>query len=181
MLFNSYAFMFVFLPASLVLYLVLAHLAQRAPGWIARRAATAFLAAASLFFYGWWNPRYLLLLVASILFNYAIGTAIARRPRQAQARRLLLIFGIAGDLALLGYFKYADFLLGSLGTLFDRPMASLGILLPIGISFFTFTQIAYLVDTARERGTRNTTSRATSSSSRSSRTSSPGRSSTTRR
>jgi alginate O-acetyltransferase complex protein AlgI len=156
MLFNSYAFMFVFLPVSLVLYFALGHLARRAhavaPGWVARRAATAFLAAASLFFYGWWNPRYLVLLVASILFNYAIGTAIARAPREARSRRVLLILGIAGDLALLGYFKYADFLLGSIAGLLDRPMSPLGILLPIGISFFTFTQIAFLVDTARGEG-----------------------------
>jgi alginate O-acetyltransferase complex protein AlgI len=142
MLFNSYAFMFVFLPASLVLYYAL--------GRVARGAATAFLAAASLFFYGWWDPRYLLLLVASILFNYAVGTAIARRPREAGGRRLLLILGIAGDLALLGYFKYADLVLGSLGALLGQSVTPLGILLPIGISFFTFTQIAFLVDTARD-------------------------------
>lgn len=142
MLFNSYAFMFVFLPVSLVLYYAL--------GRIARGSATAFLAAASLFFYGWWNPAYLALLAVSILFNYAIGTAIACLPRAARSRHFLLLFGVAGDLALLGYFKYADFLLGTAGALLDRPVTPLGIILPIGISFFTFTQIAYLVDTSRE-------------------------------
>jgi alginate O-acetyltransferase complex protein AlgI len=139
MLFNSYVFIFVFLPATLVLYTGLARYQQR---W-----TTLSLALASLFFYGWWNPAYLWLLGLSIVFNYAIGRAIARDD--GTQRRVLLILGIAGDLLVLGYFKYFDFLLGTIDAVLGLPMPSSAIVLPIGISFFTFTQIAFLVDTAR--------------------------------
>jgi D-alanyl-lipoteichoic acid acyltransferase DltB (MBOAT superfamily) len=144
MLFNSYAFMFFFLPATLALYFAL--------GRLERHAATAFLAAASLFFYGWWNPRYLVLLGLSILFNFAVGRAIARSPSTGLARRHLLIVGIIVNLGVLFWFKYADFVLGTFGSLLGGNIPVLGIVLPIGISFFTFTQIAFLVDTARGGG-----------------------------
>jgi D-alanyl-lipoteichoic acid acyltransferase DltB (MBOAT superfamily) len=139
MLFNSYPFIFVFLPATLIVYFSL--------GRIAPRAATGFLAAASLFFYGWWNPAYLWLLCLSIAFNYGVGLAIARSDGARRSRLLLL--GIAGDLLVLFYFKYFNFLLGTLAGLLALPAPSNEIVLPIGISFFTFTQIAFLVDTAR--------------------------------
>ncbi len=139
MLFNSYVFIFVFLPVTLVLYTALGRVAQR---W-----ATLALALASLFFYGWWNPAYLWLLGLSILFNYGIGRAIA--GSNGGRRSLLLVLGIAGDLLVLFYFKYFDFLVGTLAALAGLPAPSSAIVLPIGISFFTFTQIAFLVDTAR--------------------------------
>ena len=142
MLFNSYAFMFAFLPATLAVYYALG---RRSGG-----AAMAFLAAASLFFYGWWNPAYLGLLGGSIAFNFVIGRAILARTLGDPARRRLLVIGVAGDLALLAWFKYADFALATLSAVTGREMPHLGIVLPIGISFFTFTQIAFLVDTARE-------------------------------
>ncbi len=139
MLFNSYVFIFVFLPLSLLVYVALAR--------FDRRWATASLAAASLFFYGWWNPAYLWLLCLSILFNYLVGRAIAG---SAGARRQrLLVIGIAGDLLVLFYFKYFHFLAGTLAGLVGLPEPSGAIVLPIGISFFTFTQIAFLVDMAR--------------------------------
>jgi alginate O-acetyltransferase complex protein AlgI len=139
MLFNSYLFIFVFLPATLIGY---SGLRRLAPG-----AATGFLAAASLFFYGWWNPAYLWLLCLSIAFNYAIGLAIAKSDGVRRAR--LLFLGIACDLLVLFYFKYFNFLLGTLAAILALPAPSGEIVLPIGISFFTFTQIAFLVDTAR--------------------------------
>jgi D-alanyl-lipoteichoic acid acyltransferase DltB (MBOAT superfamily) len=139
MLFNSYLFIFVFLPATLIVYASL--------GRLAPRAATGFLAAASLFFYGWWNPAYLWLLCLSIAFNYGVGLAIARSDGVQRSR--LLILGIAGDLLVLFYFKYFNFLLGTLAGILALPAPSSEIVLPIGISFFTFTQIAFLVDTAR--------------------------------
>src|SRR6266851_5381348 len=142
MLFNSHLFIFVFLPLSLALYFAVAR--------IDRRWATLALAAASLVFYGWWNPAYLWLLCLSILFNFAVGRAIAEAG--FGRRRRLLILGIAGDLVVLGYFKYANFLLGTLGGLLGLAAPSTEIVLPIGISFFTFTQIAFLVDTARDGG-----------------------------
>src|SRR5438105_8323200 len=119
MLFNSYAFMFLFLPVTLALYYAL--------GRMAAGAAMAFLAVASLFFYGWWNPAYLGLLGGSILFNFAVGSAIARAAPGSGARRLLLRVGIVGDLALLGWFKYADFALGTLGAALGRDLPVLGL------------------------------------------------------
>src|SRR5258707_4149199 len=143
MLFNSYLFIFVFLPATLIVYVGL--------GRLAPRGATGFLAAASLFFYGWWNPAYLWLLCLSIAFNYGIGLAIVRSDGVRRTR--LLFVGIAGDLLVLFYFKYFNFLLGTLAGMLALPAPGSEIVLPIGISFFTFTQIAFLVDTARgERG-----------------------------
>ena len=139
MLFNSYLFIFVFLPVALGLHVALAR--------IDRRLATASLALASLFFYGWWNPTYLWLLCLSILFNYGIGRAIAASDGTRRGR--LLMAGIAGDLAVLGYFKYFNFLVGTLAGAVGLPAPDDSIVLPIGISFFTFTQIAFLVDTAR--------------------------------
>ena len=140
MLFNSYPFMFLFLPITLAGFFGLARLD--------RRLAAAWLVLASLFFYGWWNPRYLALLGGSIVFNHLMGLSIAR-ALNAQARRRLLIVGIVGDLSLLAYYKYADFLLSSIGILAHRDLGRIGVVLPLGISFFTFTQIAFLVDVSR--------------------------------
>jgi alginate O-acetyltransferase complex protein AlgI len=145
MLFNSDLFIFIFLPLSLALYFALARFGQR---W-----AILSLALASLFFYGWWNPAYLWLLCLSIAFNYAIARAIAAAPVGGASRRHLLTIGVAGDLLVLGYFKYFNFLLGTLAGLAGLPGPGAAIVLPIGISFFTFTQIAFLVDTARGAGT----------------------------
>ncbi|MCC6610806.1 MAG: MBOAT family protein [Burkholderiales bacterium] len=140
MLFNSYPFIFLFLPVTLVVFFQL--------GRVNHKLAAAWLAAASLFFYGWWNPVYLALLIASILFNYAMGLAIVRADAAGEARRkkLLLVLAVGGDLATLGYFKYANFFLDSMNAALGTS-ASLGtIVLPLGISFFTFTQIAFLAD-----------------------------------
>ncbi len=147
MLFNSYAFICLFLPVSLVVYFFLSHRRQT-------QAARVWLVCASLFFYDWWNPIYLPLILGSIMFNYAIGTIIGRLPqgncRAARRRKYMLILGIAGNLALLGYFKYTDFLLANLNLAFGSQFTLLHIVLPLGISFFTFTQIAYLVDVHRQ-------------------------------
>jgi alginate O-acetyltransferase complex protein AlgI len=143
MLFNSYAFLLGFLPATLLLYF-----------WIGRwspRWATALLAAASLAFYGWWDPRYLALLCGSMVFNFWSGSMLLRLSRRADAHRgpsLLLVLSVAANLALLGGFKYADFFLASTNALTGQSMPLLHIVLPLGISFFTFTQIAFLVDAA---------------------------------
>ena len=142
MLFNSFEFLFLFLPVLLVVFFSV--------GRYSHRLGAVWLTTGSLFFYAWWNPLYIGLLLASVLFNYSVGYALARggdigSPR----RRRLLAFGVGGDLALLGYYKYADFFINSLnmsaGTAYGLPH----IILPLGISFFTFTQIAFLVDAAR--------------------------------
>ena len=142
MLFNSYAFLFAFLPATLALYFLL--------GRRSASAAIGFLALASLFFYGWWNPRYLLLLCGSVGFNYLIGRRLARSPVRARGDSAVLGLGIAVNLALLGWFKYAAFLAVNANALADLALPVPQIVLPLGISFFTFTQIAYLVDAYRK-------------------------------
>ena len=131
MLFNTYGFCFVYLPLTLAGFFLAARLSHRlALGW---------LGAASLAFYAWWNPPYVLLLLGSILFNYAAGRLLLVKPG-----RLLLALAVAADLGLLAYFKYANFFLAAAGA---QPLGQ--IILPLGISFFTFTQIAFLVDTAQ--------------------------------
>jgi D-alanyl-lipoteichoic acid acyltransferase DltB (MBOAT superfamily) len=136
MLFNSYSFLLGFLPLTLAGYFLLA---RRHPAW-----GVAWLALASLCFYGWWDVRYVPLLLASITANYACSLAIRRAA--GRARRWWLAGAIAGNLLLLAYYKYANFFYSAL-TGDQSPI--LQVVLPIGISFFTFTQIAFLVDTAR--------------------------------
>lgn len=139
MLFNSYAFLLAYLPITLIGFFVLARRDERwGAGW---------LAASSVFFYGWWDYHYVPLLLGSVVFNYLVAAQIRRTA--AGGRKTWLLLGLVGDLAVLAYFKYADFFLGAIGTISGQPMPVLGIVLPAGISFFTFTQIAFLVDTYR--------------------------------
>src|SRR5215510_6017405 len=106
MLFNSYFFIFVFLPVTLVIFFALGRHRER-------RAAVAWLVTASLFFYGWWNPAYLGLIIASILFNYTAGTVLGSRRRAPSIRRATLIFAVTSNLLVLGYYKYAGFFLAN--------------------------------------------------------------------
>jgi alginate O-acetyltransferase complex protein AlgI len=140
MLFNSYPFIFVYLPLTLLVFFAL--------GRVNHKLAAGWLAAASLFFYGWWDARYVVLLLTSCLFNYALGMGIARARAAGDLRRgkRLLIFAVVTDLLLLGYFKYANFFLSNVNALLGTSTFIGEIVLPLGISFFTFTQIAFLVD-----------------------------------
>ncbi|MEX2649570.1 MAG: MBOAT family protein [Alphaproteobacteria bacterium] len=139
MLFNSYVFLGIFLPATLVLFVV-----ARRRGY---RSTLALVTIASFAFYGWWNVAYVPLLAGSIVGNWVLGSAI--RGRSAPWRGRLVAFGIAANLVLLGTFKYATFLADNLEALFGvRPPIG-PIELPLAISFFTFLQIAYLVDEYR--------------------------------
>jgi D-alanyl-lipoteichoic acid acyltransferase DltB (MBOAT superfamily) len=143
MLFNSPEFLFGFLPVTLAAFFAIARAgAAPAAGW---------LVAASLFFYGWWDARYLALLAASIALNFAVGGWLARSRAVAghARRRAVLALGIGANLALLGYYKYAGFFAATLNQLAGAGLPVPEIVLPLGISFFTFTQIAYLVDAAR--------------------------------
>jgi D-alanyl-lipoteichoic acid acyltransferase DltB (MBOAT superfamily) len=138
MLFNSYVFLFGFLPVTLIAFFALAR--------IGPRYAAAWLTLASFAFYGWWNIHYVWLLALSVVFNYACGRAIvATNANRAVARRWLIL-GIAGDIALLGYYKYANFFVINVAALTGWQVTLQEIVLPLGISFFTFTQIAFLVD-----------------------------------
>ncbi|THB78634.1 MAG: MBOAT family protein [Desulfobulbaceae bacterium] len=141
MLFNSFLFIFFFLPVTLVVYYRLADSGFRS-------SAIAWLVICSLFFYGWWNPPYLLLIICSILVNFTIGRGLQRIAAGA-AKKLLLTVGIAFNLSLLGYFKYANFFIDQLNVIFTTGVKLEPIMLPLAISFFTFQQIAYLVDVYR--------------------------------
>ncbi len=140
MLFNSYIFIFLFLPITFVIYFVL----NRKKLTLASKAWLVF---ASLFFYGYWNPVYIPLILGSVLFNYAVGLALIRKKDRPVPSRLMLVIGIVGNLSLLAYFKYMDFFITNINALSPLNLKLLHITLPLGISFFTFTQIAYLVDT----------------------------------
>jgi len=142
MLFNSLEFIFLFLPAVLGVAALFGDAPARAP-WLA-----GWIALASLFFYAWWEVSYLAVLLASIGGNFLLGQAIARQGPGAAARRLATL-GIVANLLGLGFFKYAAFLAGEANLIFDWQLPILAWGLPLGISFFTFQQIAYLVDLSR--------------------------------
>lgn len=135
MLFNSHLFLFAFLPCTLIVFFLLGKRREMAAGW---------LAFSSIVFYGYWNVAYVPLLLLSILANYAFGAMIGR------GRKKLLVWGLAFNLGLLGYYKYAHFFLSNLDQLAGLDWQIGKIVLPLGISFFTFTQIAYLLDVYRE-------------------------------
>ena len=137
MLFNSYIFLFVFLPVTLIIYFQIGKYGYR-------RLAVVWLISASLFFYGWWNPAYLGLIVGSILFNYGVGTFIGKSGNKRS--NYALVFGIVVNLGFLGYFKYANFFIENVNGLFATNYYIEQIGIPLAISFFTFQQIAYLVD-----------------------------------
>jgi len=141
MLFNSYAFIFAFLPVAVAGFFALQRLAGA-------QAAIAWLVLASLFFYGWWNPAYLALIGFSILFNYGVGTRLTRGLAPGAAKALLAL-GVAVNLGLIGYFKYANFFADTLAAATGSDAQLAPIVLPLAISFFTFQQIAYLVDAYR--------------------------------
>ena len=142
MLFNSFTFIFLFLPVSLLGYLLIG-------AWRWNWAA-AWLVGVSLTFYAYWDPRYLPLLLISAIVNFFAGRGLAEfTPGKMQRHRLLLALSIAFNLLLLGYFKYANFFVANLAVLTGLDFAIRKIILPLGVSFFTFTQIAFLVDTYR--------------------------------
>ncbi|CAN7273369.1 MBOAT family O-acyltransferase [Brevundimonas sp. LjRoot202] len=144
MLFNSYEFIFFFLPITFAGFF----LAARA----SHRMAALWLVLASIFFYGWWDPRYVFLLLGSITFNYLMGYWISRSRRDdgpTARAKLLLFLAVGGNLLLLGYYKYTDFFISTTNTLVGTDWALAHIILPLGISFFAFTQIAFLVDVYR--------------------------------
>ncbi len=147
MLFNSYIFILLFLPITLILFFCIGR-----KGYY--RIAIAWLVSASLFFYGFWNPIYLVLILASILFNYSIGVVLSQKRalsdgRHSITRRAFLSFGIIVNLLLLGYFKYFNFFSDNINRFIGSNLPLEEIILPLAISFFTFQQIAYLVDAYR--------------------------------
>lgn len=141
MLFNSHGFLFIFLPLTLLAFHLLCKSGRPS-------LAISALIGASLVFYGWWEPRYLLLIIASVLTNYALSLVIAGSA-QGNRRLWLLWLGVFINLGALAWFKYANFLVDSGNALLGTQIHIDRIILPLAISFFTFQQIAYLVDTYR--------------------------------
>ena len=142
MLFNSFEFIFLFLPLTLLVYFALLHKRLTI-------AAKSWLLFASLFFYCWWNVKYLPLILGSILFNYTIGGLLVEYDEnrtRAVSKRTILFTGLAANILLLCWFKYMDFFIGTANGLMGTQLPFLKIVLPLGISFFTITQIAFLVD-----------------------------------
>ena len=137
MLFNSVEFIFGFVPLVLLVFFLLGRLE---PVW-----ALGWLTLASLFFYAWWNPWWLPLMLASIAFNFAVGRVLAS-GQSDPVRKRWLVLGIGVNQKLLLHYKYAGFLLDNLAALSGMVRMAVPAELPLGISFFTFTQIAFLVD-----------------------------------
>jgi len=140
MLFNTFAFFLVFLPISLIAYFLIS------PKNL--RVSIVFLLLASVVFYSYWDWRYLPLLLVSIFCNLMVGNRIVTNRAQTNPSqsRIWLIFGLVFNLSLLAFFKYANFIVANFTAVSGVDIAWQKIELPIGISFFTFTQIAYLVD-----------------------------------
>ena len=144
MLFNSYIFIFLFLPLCISVYFLLCK-----RGW--DRPARVWLVGMSLWFYGYINPFYLLLLGVSILGNFGISRLLLylRRIERKRMAKIIMAAGVAANTGLLLYYKYSDFFLANLNTLFHTDFAMRQIVLPLGISFFTFQQISFVVDSYR--------------------------------
>ena len=146
MLFNSYEFIFIFLPITFFVYFYLNY----------RRlteASKGFLVFSSLFFYSWWNVAYLPIILSSMLFNYIIGKSLSSSAggHHRFSRKSLLLFGIISNLALLVYFKYTNFMINNLNHwFFTDDIPNIELALPLAISFFTFQQISYLVDSYKQ-------------------------------
>lgn len=139
MLFNSYIFIFIFFP---IVFLGFINI-----GKYSHALASLWLAAASLFFYGWWDVRYVSLLLSSIVFNYAAGHLIAQSLKSVSLPKIFLAGAIGVNLILLIYYKYVNFFTDNLNYFAGSSFTLGEVILPLGISFFTFTQIAFLVDT----------------------------------
>jgi D-alanyl-lipoteichoic acid acyltransferase DltB (MBOAT superfamily) len=141
MLFNSYEFLFAFLPATLLLFFL--------AGRVSRDFALGWLIVASLVFYAWWRPVNVPIIAASLAVNFTIARLLQRFAAdrsKARLRGVLLAFGIIFNVVYLGYFKYTNFLLGALNDVTGTQFALTQIILPLGLSFITFQKIAFLID-----------------------------------
>ncbi len=140
MLFNSYEFIFAFLPVVVVVFFAL--------GKASRAWALRWVIAASLFFYGWWRPLNVLIIAPSVLINFLLARLLQRlcKEERHSAAQAVLVLGIVFNVAFLGYFKYSNFFVGAMNDAFGTQMFLARIILPLGISFITFQKIAFLID-----------------------------------
>ncbi|MCI5164862.1 MAG: MBOAT family protein [Candidatus Electrothrix sp. GM3_4] len=150
MLFNSPVYLFLFLPCTVLVYFLLNKFRFV-------QAATAWLVLASLFFYHYWNASYLLILITSILVNFAVGTMLRQTGKNSNsalkyrlAHKTVLFMGLFFNIALLGYYKYTDFFFENANRLLHTSLTLPHFALPLAMSFFTFQQIAYLIDCSKK-------------------------------
>ncbi|WP_438462097.1 MBOAT family O-acyltransferase [Marinomonas sp. PE14-40] len=144
MLFNSYEFILFFLPSTFLIYFYF-----NKKGF--HFCSKIFLIFASLFFYSWWNVLYLPIIIASIVINFFTGRLLCKKKYSRVNKKRVLILGVSFNILLLSYFKYMDFFIYNINVLAEADIEVLNIVLPLAISFFTFQQIAYLVDSYRNK------------------------------
>lgn len=142
MSFNSYFFIFLFLPICVLGYFLLGKLNNK-------KIAKIYLILMSLWFYGYFNPWYLFIILFSILFNYLFSRLILKHT-PGKVKKGLAVFAVLCNLALIFYFKYCDFFLSTINSLFKKDIPLTHVLLPLGISFFTFQQISFIIDSYRQ-------------------------------
>lgn len=142
MLFSSYVFVLLFLPITLIIYFLFSHKVNI-------YVQHGFLILASLFFYGYFNPVYLLIIVISMVVNYGTGVIIENMGNKG-VKKYFFIFGIIFNIGLIGYFKYYDFFIENINLLFATDFASKHMILPLGISFFTFQQLSFIISVFKE-------------------------------
>lgn len=140
MLFSSYSFVLLFLPITLGIFFLIAKSSHR--------LAILWLVTASIVFYAFHNPKFVLLLLASVVFNFGVGYSLCH-SRTERSKRILLIVAIIANLMLLVYFKYTNFFISTVNTVMGLNLPLIDLILPLGISFFTFTQMAFLIDAYR--------------------------------
>ena len=145
MVFSSYIFICAFLPVVIIVYYLLSGLSSE-------KWQKGFLVLASLFFYGYYNTSYLLLIIGSIAVNYILALFIKNSGEQHSERKknAALVCGILFNVALIGYFKYYDFFVDNINHIFGTDFVLKNILLPLGISFFTFQQLSFLISVYKE-------------------------------
>ena len=143
MLFNSYIFLFVFLPVTIIGYFIINRLHRLMFGKL-------WLVACSMFFYAYWNSKYLVIILFSIGFNYILGF-IFSHYKKFSGRFWIMVFGVAVNIGMLGWFKYADFMIANINFAVGSNINLLKIVLPLAISFFTFQQVAFVVDSYKGR------------------------------
>ncbi|MCH9754145.1 MAG: MBOAT family protein, partial [Alphaproteobacteria bacterium] len=137
MLFYSFEFLFIFLPVTLAGYWIICGLSHN------NKISISWLVLCSVVFYGMWNISYVSLIICSIIFNYYSGVLLQRIK---SLRKRLLIFSISANLSLLAYYKYANFFIDNVNNIANTDITLCTIILPLAISFFTFQQISWLVD-----------------------------------
>ena len=143
MVFSSTTFLLAFLPLVAILYYI-----------CPRKLRNGLLLVFSLLFYGWGEPKYILIMLFSTVFDYCNGLAIGwfRRRQREKGAKGVLILSVVGNLAILGFFKYTDFAINNINGLLGTAIPALGLLLPIGISFYTFQTMSYTIDVYRGTG-----------------------------